>query len=113
MNAKSMKPALVAAALIAAATLACRLLSPTAAPTPAAPAPVAAGDTPPPVAAGDNAALFQDDFKDSTNWELDADSDYVIDYAEDAIRIKLWSGEYFGWTNLLGRTFKNVHIEVT
>ncbi len=103
MNAKLFRYVLALAAAVSA-TLACKFLSRGAPSAPATSAPVEAAKAAP---------LFQDDFTDTTIWETENTSDDVIDYADGTLKIKIWSGEYFVWSNLLGKSFKDVHIEAT
>jgi hypothetical protein len=91
----------LAAVVIILTTLACRLLSPS---LPASPTPEDSS----------NAPLVKDDFSDSgSGWAVENSTDDVIEYANDSLRIKVWSAGYFVWSDLDNHSYQDIHIEVT
>lgn len=65
-------------------------------------------------ASGSSEVLFTDDFSNSNSgWELENTSDDIIEYANGGLRIKDWSTQWFAWSTLGGKSFKDVHVEVT
>jgi hypothetical protein len=92
-----------AIAIIASTMLSCRLFS--AAPSvPSAPS----------IPEGSAVPLFTDDFSNSdSGWETENTPDDTIEYANGGLRIEDWSAEWFAWSNLGDKTFKDIHVEIT
>lgn len=66
-------------------------------------------NTPPPVAA---ATGLKDDFT-TDQWGTATDSDKSIEYADEALRIIVYTKNYFVWSTPDNQTYSDVHMEAT
>ncbi len=77
-------------------------------------------DVPPPSATEEPAGndnsdvLLNDDFSPGrTKWGTGTDADSAVEYVDDALNIKLFTGNYVVWTYPNENEYKNIHMEVT
>jgi len=63
-----------------------------------------------PVSAGET--LLEDDFS-SEDWGTLTDSDNVIEYDGEALRMKIFKKNWFVWSTPNGETYENTHMEIT
>lgn len=62
----------------------------------------------------DSDVLFEDDFREGrSNWGTGTDADSAVEYVDDALNIKLFTGNYVVWTYPNETAYENVHMEVT
>ncbi len=60
------------------------------------------------------AALLQDDFsQQEVVWGTLADSDNVIEYDGESLRVTIFRDNWFVWTTPNTETYENIHVEVT
>lgn len=58
--------------------------------------------------------LFDDDFRGrDTNWGVGTDTDSAVEYVNDALQFKIFTPNFFVWSQPTDEEFSNVHIEVT
>lgn len=65
-----------------------------------------------PVVATTGDALFSDDFS-TKQWGTGTDKDSAIEYASEALQMKVFRKNWFVWSPPNAETYKNVHMEVT
>ncbi|MBI5933714.1 MAG: hypothetical protein HY867_08400 [Chloroflexi bacterium] len=59
-------------------------------------------------------SLFDDDFRGrDTNWGVGTDTDSSVEYVNDALQFKVFTQNFFVWSQPTDEEFTNVHIEVT
>ena len=59
-------------------------------------------------------ALLEDDFsKSDSGWGIGTDSDSSVEYANGGLQMKVFTSNFFVWSNPNTRDYENVHIEVT
>ncbi len=102
----------LAVALLGLAMLACRAVT-GGGTTPVSPLPT---DTDLPVATDtestDGDVLLSDDFK-SIRWGTGTDADSSVEYTDEALRVIVFTENFFVWSTPDDRNYENVHIEVT
>lgn len=71
-------------------------------------------DTPPdgPTSTPSPKVLLSDDFS-STKWGTGTDADSSVEYANNALQMKVFAKDYFVWSTPSGEKYQNVHLEVT
>ena len=110
--------------VLAIAALACGIGIPGTNATEAAPTPIVPGGgggtggteptNVPPVNPPSGRPLFDDDFRGrDTNWGVGTDADSSVEYVNDALQFKVFTTNFFVWSQPTDEEFSNVHIEVT
>jgi len=67
---------------------------------------------PSPVPASTGDILLQDDFS-SQDWGTLSDSDNSVEYDGEALRMKIFTKNWFVWSTPNGEIYKNIHMEIT
>jgi serine/threonine protein kinase len=76
------------------------------------PTPIPPTQTLVPTAIPTSNALLKDDFS-SKNWGTLNETDDVVEYDNEALRMKVFKKNWFVWSTPNSKTYKNVHTEVT
>ena len=120
----------LALTVLAIAAMACGLAVPGLNTTEAAPTPIIPGGggtggggtggtggtepTAAPVNPPTGRPLFDDDFRGrDTNWGVGTDTDSSVEYVNDALQFKVFTTNFFVWSQPTDEEYSNVHIEVT
>jgi len=57
--------------------------------------------------------LLQDDFSDSSIWDISIDSDSSAEYVNNALKITVFTQNFITWFTPNGNSYQNIHMEVT
>jgi hypothetical protein len=61
---------------------------------------------------GGSGAILEDDFS-SASWGTGTDATSSIEYANDALQMKVFTANYFVWSTPNDEDYENIHMEVT